>query len=95
MDAKGQIREFLRKNYYLPEAAQLTDEASLLSQGIIDSTGVLELIAFIERTFGITVLDTETIPGNLDSVDGIVAYVQRKQRRAPEGEAALEAVGAR
>ncbi len=81
MDAKAQIREFLRKNFYFSEITQLKDEASLLSQGIIDSTGVLELIGFLERTFGIAVLDSETVPDNLDSVDGIVAFLERKQHQ--------------
>ncbi len=82
MDARLQIREFLGKNFYLPEATQLKDEASLLEQGIIDSTGVLELIGFLERTFGIAVLESETVPDNLDSIDRIVAYVHRKQEQA-------------
>ncbi len=82
MDVRAQIRDFLRKNFYLPEAAPLKDDGSLLDQGIIDSTGVLELIGFLERSFGIAVLQHETVPDNLDSVDRLVAYVQRKRVQA-------------
>ena len=60
----------------------LNDDASLMEQGIVDSTGVLELIGFLERTFGISVADTETVPENLDSIARIVAYVQRKRPAA-------------
>jgi len=66
MDAKPLIRDFIGKNFYLPDASVLNDDASLMEQGIVDSTGVLELIGFLERTFGISVADTETVPENLD-----------------------------
>ncbi len=79
MDAKPLIRDFIGKNFYLPDASVLNDDASLMEQGIVDSTGVLELIGFLERTFGISVADTETVPENLDSIARIVAYVQRKR----------------
>ena len=79
MDLKLQIRQFLGKNFYLPDPASLRDDTSLLDQGIIDSTGVLELVGFLEDTFGISVLDNETLAENLDSIDRIAAYVQRKQ----------------
>ncbi len=55
------------------------EEKSLLEAGIIDSTGVLEIILFIEETFGFKVKDEEMLPENLDSIDNLVAFVQRKQ----------------
>lgn len=76
------IRDFVRSNFYLPEAAALSDEASLLEDGVIDSTGVLELIAFIESTFGITVEDHEMLPENLGSIKGAAAFVGRKLAHA-------------
>ena len=79
MDARRQVREFVISNFYVPDAAALSDEASLLSQGIIDSTGVLEVIAFVENTFGIRVEDHEVLPENLDSVARIAAYILRKR----------------
>jgi acyl carrier protein len=73
------VRQFVLSNFYIPDATVLSDEASLLDHGIIDSTGVLEVIAFIERTFEIRVDDEEVVPENLDSVARISAYVQRKR----------------
>lgn len=60
---------------------ELTDDASLLDKGIIDSTGVLELVGFIEQTFEITVEDNELVPDNLDSVQRLTAYVTRKIKK--------------
>jgi len=55
MELKKQVREFVTANFYVADAQSLEDRTSLLDQGIIDSTGVLEVIVFIESTFGITV----------------------------------------
>ncbi len=60
----------------------LEDGQSLLDTGVIDSTGVLELIQYLEETFGFAVDDEELIPENLDSVDNLVAFVGRKQQVA-------------
>jgi acyl carrier protein len=56
----------------------LTDSASFLELGILDSTGVLEVVALLEGSFGITVTDADMVPANLDSLDAIDAYVNRK-----------------
>ncbi|RVD54289.1 acyl carrier protein [Mesorhizobium sp. M2D.F.Ca.ET.185.01.1.1] len=74
-----QIRGFLASNFYVADAEALQNDASLLDQGIVDSTGVLEVIGFIEETFGIIVEDSELLPENLDSVHGIAQYVIRKK----------------
>ena len=79
MEIKEQVRTFVRTNFYVPEAVKLSDDASLLEQGIIDSTGVLELVSFIEDSFGIAVDDSEMVPQNLDSVESIAAFVDRKK----------------
>lgn len=60
------------------EVEALPENASLLDAGIIDSTGVLELVCFLESTFSIEIADEEMLPGNLDSVDAISSYVKRK-----------------
>ncbi len=75
---KQAIREFITTNFYLPEGEELSDELSLLDEGIVDSTGVLEVIGFLEETFEIQVDDAEMLPDNLDSVDKIAAFVRRK-----------------
>ena len=72
------IRDYIVKNFYVADVSALSDHASLLEQGIIDSTGVLEVIAFLERTFGLRVEDNEMLPDNLDSVERIAAFVKRK-----------------
>jgi acyl carrier protein len=56
----------------------LKDDTSLLDEGIMDSNGALELVSFLEETFGITVEDEELIPENLDSVDNLVGYLKKK-----------------
>jgi len=78
MSSKEQVRSFITTNFYVADAAALSNEASLLDQGVIDSTGVLEIIGFLEDTFGFTVEDAEMIPDNLDSVDKIDAFISRK-----------------
>lgn len=76
---KDQVRAFLAANFYVGDVAALRDDASLIDKGIIDSTGVLEVVGFIEQTFGIVVDDSELLPENLDTIQGIAAYVIRKQ----------------
>jgi len=79
MELKRQVREFVTSNFYVADPKTLEDRTSLLDQGIIDSTGVLEVIMFIESTFGMTVEDSEMLPENLDSIERIAAFVARKQ----------------
>ena len=78
MALKQQIRDFVSSNFYVADPKSLEDRTSLLDQGIIDSTGVLEVIMFIESTFGVTVEDSEMLPENLDSIERIAAFVARK-----------------
>lgn len=73
-----QIRLFLAKNFLLDDTLKLGDDDSLLDEGVIDSTGVLELVMFIESTFPIEVDDGEIVPENFDSVNRIAAYVTGK-----------------
>lgn len=73
------VREFIVTNFYVPKPAELTDEQSLLDTGIVDSTGVFDVIGFLESTFGFKVKDEEMVPENLDSIAHIAAYVARKQ----------------
>lgn len=78
MDIKESLRQFITTNFYVPDPSALADGASLLDQGIIDSTGVLELTAFLESKFGIKVEDDELVPENLDSIANLEGYVTRK-----------------
>lgn len=76
------IRKFIQENFILDEEAHLKDEDSLLEKGVIDSTGVLELVAFIEEKYGISVQDEELIPENLDSIRNIAGFIWRKTKAA-------------
>lgn len=78
MEIKEKVRGFVTTNFYVPNPAELKDDDSLLDRGIIDSTGVLEVIGFLEDTFSITVADEEMLPENLDSITNISAFVARK-----------------
>jgi len=78
MELKKQIRDFVTSNFYVADPKSLEDRTSLLDHGIIDSTGVLEVIVFVESTFGVTVEDSEMLPENLDSIERIVDFVARK-----------------
>jgi acyl carrier protein len=75
---RERVRGFIIKNFLFGDDDGLKDDASFLDEGVIDSTGVLELVAFLEEDFGITVEDDELIPENLDSIDNVVGYLQKK-----------------
>jgi acyl carrier protein len=80
MNFKKIIRQHILENLLFTEdESALQDNDSFLSQGIIDSTGVLEIILFIEETFSIKVNDYEILPANFDSVDNLATFVKRKQ----------------
>lgn len=80
---KQEIRKFIVDNfYYGQDDAGLTDGASFLENGIIDSTGVLELVSFIQEQYKIRVSDDELVPENLDSLDNISQFVSRKRTNA-------------
>lgn len=79
MDLTNQVRNFIVTNFYVADRDTLGDDDSLLDAGIVDSTGVLEVIAFVEDTFGISVEDEEMLPENLDSIGRIAGFVTRKK----------------
>lgn len=80
MSVEQQVRDYILENYlFTDDQSALNNGDSFLDKGILDSTGILEVIYFIEEDFGIKVEDEEMIPENLDSVDRIVAFVDRKQ----------------
>ena len=83
MPFKSEIRQFIVENFMFGQpSANFADDASFLENGIIDSTGVLELVAFVERQYGISVADEDLVPANLDSVDNLVGYITRRQGAA-------------
>lgn len=72
------VREFIAENFLFRADAELDDDQSLLESGVIDSTGVLEVIAFLEQTFGISIADEEIVPENLDSINNMTRYLASK-----------------
>lgn len=79
MEIKAQVRQYILDNFlYSDDEGDLTDDMSLFDNGVVDSTGVLELVGFIEDTFEVAVDDTDLVPDNFDSVDRIVAFIQSK-----------------
>jgi acyl carrier protein len=78
-DTVTKIRQFIFDNFLFDaEEGDLQNDASFLDQGIIDSTGVLELVEWLEDDFGLTIDDEELIPENLDSVNNLAAFIARK-----------------
>jgi len=79
MPVKSQVRRFILNNYlFTDDGSKLSDASSLMESGTMDSTGILELIMFLEETFAIKVADDEMIPANLDPVDNAVSFIERK-----------------
>jgi acyl carrier protein len=78
LELAQQVKQFITSNFYVADPASLTPTASFLDLGIIDSTGVLEVVSYIEETFGIAVSDSEMLPDNLDSLQALCDFVQRK-----------------
>ncbi len=78
-DTKDRIRAFVVENFLFGEGEDIKDGTSFLDEGIIDSTGILELVDFLEEEFEISIDDEELIPENLDSLNNASAYVDKKQ----------------
>jgi len=79
MEVGAVIRQFIVENFLFGEDGNLKQETSFLESGIIDSTGILELVSFLEEKFEISVADEELVPENLDSIANVVAYLAKKK----------------
>ncbi len=75
---KDTIIDFIVENFMFGDDEGLSDDISFLDEGIIDSTGILELITFLEEKFSITIEDEEMIPENLDSVNNLLSFLKKK-----------------
>ncbi len=82
MTVQQRVRQFIIENFYVSDPSELTDDASLITGGWVDSTGMLELISFLEAEYEIRVADTEMTPENLDGIVRIAAFVERKRTPA-------------
>lgn len=79
-----EIREFVVANFLYGDDNGLTDDQSFLDTGIVDSTGVLELVGFLEQHFAIAISDRELLPIHLDSVGNAARFVSRKREALEE-----------
>lgn len=82
-DMTTELKRFLIDNFVYDESYPFDETASLMEEGVLDSTGVLELIVFLERRFGVKVSDDELTPENLDSIANIINYLRRKLAQDP------------
>ena len=78
MNIENRIREFIVKNLYYAEGAALSDDASFLDEGVIDSMGAMELVAFVESEFNVKVEISEVVVKNFDSIHKMADFVRRK-----------------
>jgi len=85
METTQRLREFVTTNFYIPPDLDLDEATSFLERGILDSTGVLELVVFIEAQFGIAVADDELVPANFDSLGALTRFIDGKQKPAIRG----------
>ena len=78
MDNSVKVREFIVENFLFGDGEALENDTSFMEEGIIDSTGILELVFFLEETFGLSVEDEELVPENMDSLQNITRFIERK-----------------
>lgn len=79
------LRAFVRDNFLFGQEIAFSDQDSFLELGLIDSTGVLELVGFLETEYQIHIDDSELVPENLDSIDSLVRFVAAKAEAIPAG----------
>jgi acyl carrier protein len=85
-ESKKSIRDYILENFLFDsDDGTLSDDASFLDQGIIDSTGIIELINWLEITFSISIGDKEMLPENLDSINKILVFINKKTERVVAG----------
>lgn len=78
-DTAELIQGFIKQRFPLASSKELTPELSLLDSGIVDSLGVLDLVAFIEEQFGIEAQDEDLVPENFDSIDALTRFVNERR----------------
>jgi len=78
MNLSNDIREYIIDNFLFGEPGNLSDDTSFMEGGIVDSTGILEIVGYIEEKYGITIVDAELIPENFNSINNISKFLERK-----------------
>jgi acyl carrier protein len=79
MDVQKRVRQFIIENFYISNPEEVADDTLLVTAGLVDSTGMLEIVTFLETEFGIRIADHETTPENLESIARIATFVARKK----------------
>jgi acyl carrier protein len=82
MTIQERVRQFIQEDFYVSDPEELTDDVSLIDSGLVDSTGMMGVILFLEGEYGIHIEDRETIPENLESISRIARFVERKREAA-------------
>ena len=84
MTTASRIEDFIRTNFLFDGAEKIGEHDSLLDRGIIDSTGAMELVSFLETAFSIEINDRDLTPENLDSLSALTSFVSRKLAQREE-----------
>ena len=83
IDPRTALRTLILEDYlFTDDDSALADNMSFLQEGILDSMGILEIIMFLEERFGVTVAENEMVPQNLDSIENLIAFIDRKREAA-------------
>ena len=90
MDIRSIIREFIKESFlFHDEDSKAGDSVSFLESGIVDSTGILEIVEFVEEKFCISIADDELVPENLDSIENLTRFVKSKVDEGEKGQWAV------
>ena len=85
MSLQQDIRGFIVENFLFGEDGGLEDDSSFIEQGIVDSTGIMQLVSYLQEQYRIAIDDEELIPDNLDSIRKVAAFIEEKKRALPGG----------
>lgn len=80
LEIKSKLREFIINNFLIGNESNLNDEDSFMGKGIVDSTGILEVVSFVEENFGFKIADDELLPENLDSINKLTAFISKNNK---------------
>lgn len=87
MSLQQDIRGFIVENFLFGEDGGLEDDSSFIEQGIVDSTGIMQLVSYLQEQYRIAIEDEELIPDNLDSIRKVAAFIEGKKRALATGSA--------
>lgn len=87
MSLQQDIRGFIVENFLFGEEGGLEDDSSFIEQGIVDSTGIMQLVSYLQEQYRIAIEDEELIPDNLDSIKKVAAFIEEKKRALVVGSA--------